>query len=213
MRTVALATVKAILWQLNWLHCRVMLHVKVSSSPPLPEHGPVLLVCDHTSVNDGMVLMATAGRPICFFIAREVYTKGLLHWMFRLFDFIPVSRGTSDVGAVRDTLRALSAGKVVGIFPEGGIDEHRDEGGHRGVGYLAVKSGAPVVPASITWDRPRPLNLLHALLKPGTAAVRYGTALPPAAQSTLSDETIRAATSAIMRAIRDLRTAHLSGKN
>ena len=117
------------------------------------------------------------------------------------------------MGAVRETLRALSAGRVVGIFPEGGIDEHRDEEGHRGVGYLAVKSGATVVPASITWDRPRPLNLLHALLKPGTAVVRYGTALPLAAQSTLSDETIRAATRTIMHAIRNLRAAPLSGQS
>jgi len=151
-----------------------------------------------------MILMATAGRPICFFIARERYLHPILNWVYHLFEFIPVSRGGQDIGAVRATLRALSAGKVVGIFPEGGIDEHRNEEGHRGVGYLAVKSGAPVIPATIIWDKPRPLNLLHALLVPGKAVIRYGPAITVSSPSRPTAESVHTATSTIMRAIRDL---------
>ena len=208
MREISLAIVKGALSGFNRLHCRFILHIRVPSSSPLPERGPVILVCDHTSVNDGMILMATAGRPICFFIARERYRHPLLHWVYRLFEFIPVSRGTQDVGAVRTSLRALHAGKVVGIFPQGGIDEHRNEEGHSGVGYLAVKSGAPVVPSTIIWDKPRPMNLLHALLVPGKAVIRYGPAMTMSSPSRPTDEAIHTATNAIMRAIRELRASH-----
>jgi len=194
--------------EFNRLLCRFILHVRIQIVAPLPERGPVILVCNHTSVNDGMILMATAGRPICFFIARERYIHPILNWVFRLFEFIPVSRGRRDIGAVRATLRALGAGKVVGIFPEGGIDEHRDEEGHRGVGYLAVKSGAPVIPATIIWNKPRPMNLLQALLVPGNAVVRYGPALTISSPSKPTGESVHTATSTIMRAIRELRTSH-----
>ena len=72
-------------------------------------------------------------------------------------------------------LRVLKQGAVVGIFPEGGIDEYREESGYRGVGYLALKTGVPVVPVSIFWNHAPPLNLFGTILTPGKALVRYGT--------------------------------------
>ncbi len=118
---------------------------------------------------------------------------------------IPVSRGNSDVKAVRAMLRALEYGEVVGIFPQGGIDEYRKESGHLGVGYLALKTGVPVVPASIAWDSARPLNLFGALATPGKAIVRYGTPIGLRPDPNPSREQIRGVTASIMLAIRELR--------
>lgn len=186
--------------------CRALYRVRRPAHPPLPVEGPVLLVSDHSSYNDPMVLAATAGRPIIFLTAREIYDLPSLRWLCRTFRSIPVNRGDRDVGAVRAALRALRNGEALAIFPEGGIDEHREETGHRGIGYLALKTGAPVVPASIAWDKARPVSLVRSLLTPGRAVVRYGPpmALPSVAQP--DRETIARATERVMRAVRELKS-------
>jgi len=189
----------------NRVYCRLMFRVSVPATPPLPASGPVLLVSDHTSLTDPLVLSATAGRPIRFLMAREFYDLPQLNWVFRLYGCIPISRGHFEVGPVRATLHALAQGDVVGIFPEGGIDKYRKEEGYEGIGFVALKSGAPVIPASIAWDRPRPANLLLAMLTPARAIVRYGTPIVFSRGTGDSRDDARAATDRILQAIRDLR--------
>ena len=205
MRNPSLGVTFRLVNRLNRLFCRVMYQVTPPSPPPLPERGPVLLVSDHPSLSDPMVLSATAGRPITYLVAREVFQRPYLRWMYQTFHYIPVSRGNSDVKAVRAMLRVLEHGEVVGIFPQGGIDEYRKESGHLGVGYLALKTGVPVVPASIAWDSARPLNLFGALATPGKAIVRYGTPIVLRPDPNPSRDQIRGATASIMLAIRELR--------
>ena len=191
---------------LNRLICRVLYHVTPQSPSPLPQIGPVLLVSDHSSYSDPMLLAATANRPIIFLTAREVYQRRDLRWLCKIAHYIPINRGTPDVGAVRAMLRALRQGEVVGIFPEGGIDQHREESGHLGIGYLALKTGAPVVPASIAWAQARPLHLGRSLITPGRAVVRYGPLIVSQLDPDPTREKIQTVTATIMRAIEDIRT-------
>ena len=197
-------TTYRLLDRLNRLICRVLYEVTPQS--PLPKNGPVLLVSDHSSYSDPMLLAATANRPIIFLTAREVYQRRDLRWLCKIAHYIPINRGTPDVGAVRAMLRALRQGEVVGIFPEGGIDQHREESGHLGIGYLALKTGAPVVPASISWDQARPLNLGQSLITPGRAVVRYGPLIVSQFDPEPTREKIHAVTTTIMHAIQDIRT-------
>ncbi|MEN8133669.1 MAG: lysophospholipid acyltransferase family protein [Pseudomonadota bacterium] len=199
-------TTYRLLDRLNRLICRVLYQVTPLSPSPLPQSGPVLLVSDHSSYSDPMVLAATANRPIIFLTAREVYQRRDLRWLCETAHYIPINRDTHDVGAVRAMLRALRQGEVVGIFPEGGIDEHREESGHLGIGYLALKTGAPVVPVSIAWDQARPVHLGRSLLTPGRAVVRYGPLIVSQFDPDPTRETIHAVTATIMRAIQDIRT-------
>ena len=182
-----------------------MFRVASPSTPPLPASGPVLLVSDHSSLTDPVVLFATAGRPIRFLMAHEFYELPSLHWLFMLTGCIPVSRGRFEVGPVRAVLHALALGDVVGIFPEGGIDKYRKQEGYEGIGFVALKSGAPVVPASITWNRPRPVNLLRAILTPARATVRYGAAIVMTAEEGHARDNARKTTDRILGAIRELR--------
>ena len=199
-------TTYRILDRLNRLICRVLYQVTPQSPSPLPQNGPVLLVSDHSSYSDPMLLAATANRPIIFLTAREVYQRRDLRWLCKIAHYIPINRGTPDVGAVRAMLRALRQGEVVGIFPEGGIDQHREESGHLGIGYLALKTGAPVIPASIAWAQARPLHLGRSLITPGRAVVRYGQLIVSQLDPDPTRERIHAVTATIMRAIQDIRT-------
>ncbi len=189
----------------NRVYCRLMFGVHPPASPPLPRSGPVILVSDHSSLADPLVLFATAGRPIRFLMAREFYERPFLRWISKLTGCIPVSRGQSEPAPLRAMLRALAEGDVVGIFPEGGIVAHRNEHGHQGIGYVALKSGAPVVPASIRWEGPRPLSLIGDLTRPARATVNYGAPLVLGPAPGRSREEARAATDRILQAIRELR--------
>ena len=206
MQGLSRGTTYRLLDRLNRLICRVLYQVTPPSSSPLPQSGPVLLVSDHSSYSDPMLLAATANRPIIFLTAREVYQRRDLRWLCKIAHYIPINRGTPDVGAVRAMLRALRQGEVVGIFPEGGIDLHREESGHLGIGYLALKTGAPVVPASISWDQARPLHLGRSLITPGRAVVRYGPLIVSQLDPNPTRERMNAVTASIMRAIQDIRT-------
>ncbi len=165
----------------------------------------MLVVADHTSFSDPLVLLATAGRPIRFLMAREFYQRPHLRWVFQAFDCIPVTRGSNDVAAVRTMLRALGQGEVVGLFPEGGIDNHREERGHLGIGYLVLKTGARVVPVSIVWDRARPVSIVGTLVVPGKAVVHYGAPMVLQPELHPSRGRLGEVTAEVMRAIRDLR--------
>ncbi len=211
MHGTSRGTTYRLLDRLNRLICRVLYQVTPPSPSPLPQSGPVLLVSDHSSYSDPMLLAATANRPIIFLTAREVYQRRDLRWLCKIAHYIPINRGTPDVGAVRAMLRSLRQGEIVGIFPEGGIDQHREESGHLGIGYLTLKTGAPVVPVSIAWEQARPLHLGKSLITPGRAVVRYGPRIVSQFDPTPTREKIHAVTATIMHAIQDIRTGKAEG--
>ena len=136
-----------------------MYRVKAWGKLPVPSDGPVLIVCDHTALGDPLVLLATVGRPVRFLMAAEIYAHPLFQWAFEAVGCIPVQRGKRDIKAIRTMLDGLAAQEVIGLFPEGGLDRHRLDEGHPGIGYLAIKSGAPVIPAVDSVERP-PFNNL-----------------------------------------------------
>lgn len=144
---------------------------------PLPPQGPAILVSDHSTLGDPLVLLATAGRPLHFLTAKEIYERWGIIWVFQAFQAIPVPRGARDIRAIRSMIKVLERDEVVAVFPEGGIDNFRLETGHLGVAYLAVKTGAPVIPVSIQWESQRPNSMWGTLCVPGNVTVRYGDPL------------------------------------
>jgi 1-acyl-sn-glycerol-3-phosphate acyltransferase len=200
------------LYRLNSWVCRLMYGVRVVWPCPVPAQGPALIVCDHTSMGDPLVLLATAGRPIRFLMAKEIYAKSHIRWVFRAFRCIPVQRGKRDIRAIRTMLEGLAAQEVIGLFPEGGLDRHRLDAGYLGIGYLALKSGAPVIPSSIVWDGPHSVtSMIKTLLVPSKARIRYGKPLQFPREVRPSKESLHACTREIMKHIEGLRESILSG--
>lgn len=184
--------------RLNRVVCRIMYGVLRPSVECLPKSGPVLLVSNHSSYSDPLVLMAATCRPIRFLMAREIYERPLISWVFRVFRSIPVSRGRQDVAAIRAMLRALREGEVLGIFPEGGIDQFRNEAGWQGMGYVALKTGVPVVPVAVQWANPRPKGMIRAFLVPGRVSIQFGPVIPGKRVARPNREDIQAAHEIIM---------------
>jgi 1-acyl-sn-glycerol-3-phosphate acyltransferase len=107
-------------------------------------------------------------------MAREYYEVPILHHAFRTLDAIPVNRDGNDLGATKAALRRLRDGKVVGIFPQGGIRDAASEiEGKAGAALLALRTGAPVVPVFIDGS-PNTHSVLRAVLTPSRTTVRFG---------------------------------------
>ena len=101
-------------------------------------------------------------------------------------------------------LKALTRGEVVGIFPEGGLNAHREDAGYPGIGYLALKTGTPVVPASIVWAKVRPLTLTGTLLIPSRVELKYGSPLVFHQETMPTHKHVQDITAIVMRDIQDL---------
>jgi 1-acyl-sn-glycerol-3-phosphate acyltransferase len=135
---------------LNRIFCR-RFHRLRAAHLPLPKHGPALVVANHVSGLDPLLLVAASERPLRFIIAREQYERFGLHWLLRAVGCIPLDRSASSHRALAAARHALQHGEVVALFPHGRI--HLDhEGPARlkpGILHLAKISAAPVYPLRI----------------------------------------------------------------
>lgn len=118
---------------------------------PLPESGPALVVSNHVSGLDPLLLIAASRRPLRFIIAAEQYHRFGLNWLFRAAGCIPVDRSGRPERAFREALKALAAGEVVALFPHGAIhlDAEPPRPLKRGVARLAQLADCPVYPVRL----------------------------------------------------------------
>ena len=113
--------------------------------------GGVILAANHRSFLDPFVIGACINRPVYFVAKRELFEKRLQAWFLNALGAFPVRRGESDEETVRTSLELLARGESVVIFPEGTRVRSGSLGApKRGVGRLALESGAPVVPIAVT---------------------------------------------------------------
>ncbi len=140
----------------NWLDgwtrllCRY-LHRLPDEHIALPESGAAIVVANHVSGVDPLLLIAASRRPLRFLIAREEYQRPIVSWLFKKAGCIPVDRSGRPEQALRQALRALQQGEVIALFPHGKI--HLDTDPPRkikgGVAWLASWSDAAVFPVRI----------------------------------------------------------------
>jgi 1-acyl-sn-glycerol-3-phosphate acyltransferase len=119
--------------------------VRVVDGQKLPRKGPVILACNHVGVADGPLLAIFAPRPVHALTKQEMF-KGFMNRFLLSSGQIPLDRFNPDPLAVKRCLRVLRSGNVVGIFPEGSRGAGEFARFHTGAAYLAMVTGAPIVP-------------------------------------------------------------------
>lgn len=123
----------------------------VSGMENFPRHGPALVVINHLGDADVVLLAASIPTTIDGMGKIELNEHWLVGPLFRAYGVIWVHRGRPDRKAIRAALNGLSQGRLVALAPEGrqslqgGLEE-----GTEGAAFLAMKSGAPVVPVAMT---------------------------------------------------------------
>jgi glycerol-3-phosphate dehydrogenase (NAD(P)+) len=112
--------------------------------------GAVLLAANHRSFLDPFLVGLCLRRPVYFVAKRELFEKRLTAWFLCSLGAFPIRRGESDEEAMTTALELLERGEAVVIFPEGTRVRTGPPGpAKRGVGRLALESGAPVVPVAV----------------------------------------------------------------
>jgi 1-acyl-sn-glycerol-3-phosphate acyltransferase len=126
--------------------------VRVHGAGQVPASGPVIFASNHVGVIDGPLLAVFAPRPVHVLTKMEMF-RGPLGWFLWRSGQVPLDRYNPDPRAVKTCIRALREGRTVGIYPEGSRGAGDLERFHRGAAYLALVSGAPVVPVTTLGSR------------------------------------------------------------
>ncbi len=116
----------------------------------LPRSGPLLLASNHRSFLDPFLIGTLVRRPVYYMAKRELFEKRWQAWILNALGAFPVDRGAGDRGAMDTARRILERGDCVVVFPEGTRRRRGPLGDpRRGVGRLALETGAPVAPVAV----------------------------------------------------------------
>ena len=183
----------------------------ISGTERIPREGPAIVVANHRSYFDTVAVgltVARAGRPLRFLGKKEVFDAPVVGDLARAMGGIRVERGTGSDEPLREAARALKAGELVAMMPQGTIPRGRafydpELRGRWGAARLARMTGAPVVPLGLwgterVWPRSAKVPAVWNVTNPPLVTVRVGEPF------TVPGDDLDADTTAIMRRIMDL---------
>lgn len=135
----------------GWFLGHVVWRTRVIGAERVPREGPVLLAANHLGVIDGPLVHGVAPRGTHILVKQEMF-HGPIGLVLRAAGQIPVDRSNGRPALVA-ALGVLRRGGAVGIFPEGNRGRGDGSSARAGVSWLAVTSGAPVVPVAVLGTR------------------------------------------------------------
>jgi len=139
---------------LVWLLIHSVYRLEKSGLEHIPEEGPALLVCNHVSFVDALIIAAACRRPIRFVMDHHIFRIPVLNFVFRTGRAIPIASAREDPvlmeRAFEEIARGLEAGDLIGIFPEGRITDTGELFPFRpGIMRALARTPVPVVPMAL----------------------------------------------------------------
>jgi 1-acyl-sn-glycerol-3-phosphate acyltransferase len=146
---------------LSWVLVRAMYRLRVRGiEENVPDEGPALLVCNHVSYMDALILSASVPRPVRFVMYYKIFNIPVMSWIFRTAKAIPIAGARENPELMRRAFDeidvALADGQIVGIFPEGALTRDGE--------IAAFKSGLEKV-LERTYESGRPVPVVPMALK------------------------------------------------
>lgn len=139
---------------------KIIYRVKVEGKENVPKEGAFILCGNHVSfIQVPIIVLFTPRKDVNFIAKSELFNNKILAWLGYLFDVIPVKRGKQDVDSMKKSLRVLSNGNILGLFPEGtrnGIQKKVKV--KNGASFMALKTGAKVLPVGIKVVKKEPFS-------------------------------------------------------
>ena len=139
---------------------RIFTRLEITGLENLPQGGPLLVAFNHLAHLDGPLVIALLPWPVEGIALEDLYHVPITGQLLRLYGTIPVHRDQFDRQVIRRALQVLAEGKVLALAPEarqsltGALERAR-----QGVAYLALRSGAPILPVAITGTERVPSDL------------------------------------------------------
>jgi 1-acyl-sn-glycerol-3-phosphate acyltransferase len=139
---------------LAWLLIHTVYRVRQQGLENIPDEGACIVVCNHVSYVDAIVIAACVRRPIRFVMDHRIFRTPLLSFIFRAMRTIPIASARENSAlkqrAFAEVAAALAAGEIVGIFPEGRLTHTGDINPFRpGVRQIVEATAVPVVPMAL----------------------------------------------------------------
>jgi|HubBroStandDraft_4_1064222.scaffolds.fasta_scaffold105049_2 1-acyl-sn-glycerol-3-phosphate acyltransferase len=200
-------TQRSLVWKYLQIIARVgttlLFQLKTTGRENVPKTGGVLLIANHQSYLDPVLVAVHLRRPVSFLAKSELFENPYFGWFIRMLHAFPVRQGEGDVGAVKEVIRQLEEGHVLNIYPEGSRTETGELAPfEKGVALVIRRAGVPVVPIAIegsyaAW--PKGDKIFHA----HPIRVKYGK--PINFEGKKSDEILETLQSRLKEMIAELR--------
>ena len=131
----------------------LVFRIKVLGEENLPKEGGVIVAVNHRSNWDPVIVGAVTRRRLRFMAKAELFKNKLSNVFFRLIGAFPVERGKGDIGAVKNSLKILSGGEALLIFPEGRRTTDEESGKAKtGAVMIASHADVPIIPVYISGE-------------------------------------------------------------
>ena len=128
----------------------VFFDLKVYGAYNVPRTGGVILVSNHQSYLDSVLLATRLDRPLSYMARVETFNNRAFAWLIRALNAFPISQGAGDIGAIKEAIARLNAGHALAIFPEGSrSNDGRIKPLEKGVGLIVRRARVAVVPVVI----------------------------------------------------------------
>ncbi|HEY0913463.1 MAG TPA: MFS transporter [Solimonas sp.] len=194
-----------------WLLTRTLYRIDQRGMQNIPDEGAAVIVCNHVSFVDALILGGNIRRPVRFVMYHKIFRIPVLNFIFRTARAIPIAPAKEDEALMHQAFAeieaALAAGDIVGIFPEGGLTPDGEIQGFRsGIERIIERSPVPVIPMALSglWESmwSRRDSRLRRMRLPRRLRARIGMSAAPAVPAA----EVRA--ESLEQTVRELRGAH-----
>ena len=139
---------------LAWIIISIVYRLRPTGLENIPAKGPAIVVCNHVSYMDPIILSGSIQRPMRFVMWFKIFQIPLLNFIFKTMKAIPIAGAREDVQIMDDAFEKvdaeLAAGNIVCIFPEGGITRDGEIARFRpGIEKIIARRPVPVVPVAL----------------------------------------------------------------
>lgn len=137
-----------------YIYCKIVYKLQIIGKENVPKEDAVLFCGNHRTYLDPPLIVVTAGRHMRFMAKEELAKNKFLAFLGVVFEAIYVKRDSKDITAMKEALKTLKNGGCIGLFPEGtrnGLEKNHGKL-KNGAAYLALKTGAKIVPIGIQGD-------------------------------------------------------------
>lgn len=146
---------RSFLWRIAQFISRIggtlCFDLKTFGTENIPRYGGALLLANHQSYLDPVLISVKLLRPVSFMAKSELFEKSpFFTWLIRSLHAFPIKRRTADVGAMKEALARLSEGNILNMYPEGTRTEDGEIGPiFPGIALVVKRANVPVIPVVI----------------------------------------------------------------
>lgn len=148
------------------IYCKIVYRYKVIGLENIPKEGNIIFCGNHSTYLDPVLIIITSSRDMRFMAKEDLRKMPLYRFLGFVFNVIYVKRDSKDIGPLKDALKTLKSKECncIGMFPEGTRNGLEKNGGELkdGAAYLALKTGAKILPIGIVGNaKPFKKNVIY----------------------------------------------------